>query len=237
MPSNVSKLLFDDIRSSFAENRDPTTSTKKQSYMKSTIPFYGLKKPLLRKICYSIFEKYGLLDYELWTETILMMWETALFREELYAAIELVKWKPCHIYHTLEALPMIEKMIVTGAWWDFCDSLVDPLGTMFRNNSNEMRSIMSAWAKDSVMWKRRSAILCQLKFKHDLDFEFLKSCIEPNLSSKEFFIRKAIGWALRDYAWTNPQIVKDYVDVNFERLSGVSKREALKNMTKLLPLP
>ncbi len=77
------------------------------------------------------------------------------------------------------------------------------------------------------MWKRRAAILCQLRFKRDTDLKLLYDCIEPNLADKQFFIRKAIGWALRQYAWTDPREVKRYVKANRERLSGLSVREAL----------
>ena len=80
------------------------------------------------------------------------------------------------------------------------------------------------------MWKRRTSILCQLGFKERTDLKLLYDCIEPNLDDREFFIRKAIGWALRQYAWTNPKEVQRYVRAHEDRLSGLSRREALKNV-------
>ena len=80
------------------------------------------------------------------------------------------------------------------------------------------------------MWKRRASILCQLGFKHDTDLKLLYDCIEPNLTHKDFFIRKAIGWSLRQYAWTDPKEVRRYVKANTDRLSGLSVREAMKNI-------
>jgi len=80
------------------------------------------------------------------------------------------------------------------------------------------------------MWKRRVSIICQLRFKKETDLELLYSNIEPNLDDREFFIRKAIGWALRQYAWTDPGEVVRYVRSRESRLSGLSKREALKNI-------
>jgi 3-methyladenine DNA glycosylase AlkD len=80
------------------------------------------------------------------------------------------------------------------------------------------------------MWKRRAAILCQIGFKRDTDLDLLYACIEPNLPHKDFFIRKAIGWALRQYAWTDPREVKRYVSANRARLSPLSVREASKNI-------
>ena len=93
-----------------------------------------------------------------------------------------------------------------------------------------MTAAMRAWSTDDDMWKRRSAILCQLRAKERTDLDLLYGCIEPSLGSKEFFLRKAIGWALRQYAWTDPAEVQRYVRENEARLSGLSKREALKNV-------
>jgi len=86
------------------------------------------------------------------------------------------------------------------------------------------------WSTDDDMWKRRCAILCQNRAKRATDLAPLYDCIEPSLESKEFFLRKAIGWALRAYAWTDPDEVRRYVTENAERLSGLSRREALKNI-------
>jgi 3-methyladenine DNA glycosylase AlkD len=83
---------------------------------------------------------------------------------------------------------------------------------------------------DHDLWKRRVSIICQLKFKRETDLELLYANIEPNLTDRDFFIRKAIGWALRQYAWTDPIEIARYVRSNESRLSGLSKREALKNI-------
>ena len=79
------------------------------------------------------------------------------------------------------------------------------------------------------MWKRRSAIICQLSAKRETDLDLLYTCIEPSIGRPEFFLRKAIGWALRQYTWTDPDEVARYVAANVDRLSGLSQREALKN--------
>ena len=93
-----------------------------------------------------------------------------------------------------------------------------------------MRRAMLAWSKCDDIWKRRSAILCQLHLREETDLELLYACIEPSIASKEFFLRKAIGWALRQYAWTDPDEVRRWVRANEHRLSNLSKREALKNI-------
>jgi 3-methyladenine DNA glycosylase AlkD len=91
---------------------------------------------------------------------------------------------------------------------------------------------MLSWSTDADMWKRRSSILCQLPAKRETDLDLLYACIEPSIGSSEFFLRKAIGWALRQYAWTDPDEIARYVAANEDRLSGLSKREALKNSGK-----
>jgi 3-methyladenine DNA glycosylase AlkD len=95
-----------------------------------------------------------------------------------------------------------------------------------------MRPVIRKWSTDNDLWKRRVSIICQISFKKDTDLDLLYANIEPNLSDRNFFIRKAIGWALRSYAWTDPDEVVRYVVANEPRLSGLSRREALKNVHK-----
>jgi 3-methyladenine DNA glycosylase AlkD len=94
-----------------------------------------------------------------------------------------------------------------------------------------MKRKMLAWSKSPDMWKRRTSIICQLGFKAETDLDLLYACIDPSLASKEFFLQKAIGWALRQYAWTDPDQVHKYVRANQARLSALSRREALKNIS------
>jgi 3-methyladenine DNA glycosylase AlkD len=134
-------------------------------------------------------------------------------------------------FQDLAALPMYEEMIVTGAWWDLVDGIAGHrLGLLLRRFPREMRGQMLAWSRSGDLWKRRSAILCQLTFKKTTDLELLYATIEPALASKEFFLRKAIGWALRQYAWTDPEEVRRYVREHERDLSPLSRREALKNV-------
>ncbi|WP_320175595.1 DNA alkylation repair protein [Maridesulfovibrio sp.] len=222
------------IRKTLQALADPERAPAMKKYMKSEMDFYGISTPLRRKSCTRIFKEFEPWNFDKWQAAVLELWREAEFREERYSALDLIDWKPCLKFHTWEALPMVEEMIVNGSWWDYCDALTGPLANILRAEPKRMRLLMLEWSTDDHMWKRRSSILCQLRFKDELNFTLLQQCIEPNIDSKEFFLRKAIGWALRDYAWTHPQIVKGYVEANTGRLSGLSKREALKNMHKLL---
>ena len=93
-----------------------------------------------------------------------------------------------------------------------------------------MTTTLLAWSRTPDLWLRRTAIICQVKTKAATDLELLYACIEPNLGERDFFIRKAIGWALRAYAWTDPDEVAGYVRANERRLSALSRREALRNL-------
>ena len=162
---------------------------------------------------------------------MLGLWRGARYREERYAAIELTEARRFDRFQDMAALPMYEEMIVTGAWWDYVDVIAGHrLGTLLRRFPREMRKEMLAWSRSDDLWKRRSAILCQLTFKEDTDLDLLYATIAPALGSKEFFLRKAIGWALRQYAWTDPKEVRRYVREHEKELSALSKREALKNV-------
>jgi 3-methyladenine DNA glycosylase AlkD len=166
-----------------------------------------------------------------WRRDVLGIWRGARFREERYAAIELTGDRLARPFQRMDALPMYEEMVVTGAWWDLVDALATKrLGEILKNEPAPMRKAMRAWSRSDDLWRRRSAILCQNSFKKDTDLDFLFACIEPSLGSKEFFLRKAIGWALRQYAWTDPQEVVRWVEANRARLAPLSVREALKNV-------
>jgi 3-methyladenine DNA glycosylase AlkD len=218
------------IRRRLADVGDPEKAPQMQAYMKSPMPYRGVSVPVLKRLCREVFTECPVTTASEWQRVVLELWRGAKFREERYAAVMLTQARACRGFQTLSAVPMLEEMIVTGAWWDFVDTLAGHnLGDILRANPRKMKPLMRRWARDADMWKRRSAILCQLGCKRETDLDLLYDCIEPNLSHKDFFIRKAIGWALRQYAWTDPKEVRRYVKQNKERLSPLSVREALKN--------
>ena len=211
---------------------DPERAVGMQAYMKSTMPYYGLRSAQVRDICRQVFDG-GDMECEEWWATILEMWRGARRREERYAAAWLLTRKRHATCLTPAAMPALEEMIVTGAWWDHVDELAMVVGDLLARYPKKMRLLMRKWSTDANLWKRRVSIICQLRFKEKTDLDLLYSNIEPNFADRDFFIRKAIGWALRQYAWTDPQEVARYVRAHDSRLSGLSRREALKN----IPLP
>jgi 3-methyladenine DNA glycosylase AlkD len=227
----VTHSLVQTIRRALAVAADPAKAPQMQAYMKSAMPYRGVSAPVLKRLCRDAFKAHPLSTPEEWQGVVLQLWRQAAFREERYAAVLLTQARAYREFVTFSSLPMLEEMIVTGAWWDVVDTLAGHnLGEILRAEPRRMKPVMRRWARDGDMWKRRSAILCQLGFKRETDLKLLYDCIEPNLSHKDFFIRKAIGWALRQYAWTDPKEVRRYVKANKERLSPLSVREALKNV-------
>jgi 3-methyladenine DNA glycosylase AlkD len=199
--------------------------------MKSAMPFHGVGAVPLRAACRTLFAGLELPDAAAFREEVLGVFRGARYREELYAAVELARLKRAAPLRDLAFLPACEEMVVAGAWWDVVDPVAAHLlGELLRKEPRALRREMLAWARCDDTWKRRSAILCQLGFKHDTDFDLLEACIEPSLDSKEFFLRKAIGWALRQHARTDPDEVRRYVAANAERLSGLSRREATRHL-------
>lgn len=221
------------LREALAGAAAPEDAPAMQAYMKSTLPFLGVHMDALRRIVKELAADAPFDDLAAWSEVVLRVFREATHREERQAAVELTRAKASRAFQTPGALPTYEAMIVEGAWWD----LVDPLaaygvGGLLAAHPAPMKAAMRAWARDPNLWKRRTAILSQLQRKEQTDRALLFACIEPSLGSKEFFLRKAIGWALRQYARVEPDEVVRYVRAHAGKLSGLSKREALKALLK-----
>jgi 3-methyladenine DNA glycosylase AlkD len=229
----VSRALIAELRRELARRADPVAARAMQAYMKSAMPYYGVPTPARREIQRRVFDAHPLPDFAAWRDTSLALWRGAKRREERYAAIGLAGHPPYAAHRTLRAMPLYEEMIVTGAWWDYVDGIAgERLGELLRRYPAALKPRMRRWSRSPDLWKRRSAILCQLGFKADTDLRLLYDCIAPNLADREFFIRKAIGWALRQYAWTDPREVERFVREHRDSLSPLSRREALKNIRR-----
>jgi 3-methyladenine DNA glycosylase AlkD len=134
-------------------------------------------------------------------------------------------------------LPLYEYLITTGAWWDLVDGIAThQIADLLERHSHEMRSVLLAWSQATHLWLRRTAIIAQVRFKAATDEALLYACIQPNLSERNFFLRKAIGWALREYAKANAEAVRTYVAEHERELSPLSRREALKHLAPRLQL-
>lgn len=228
------RMVIDAIRAGLAACAVPAKAPQMQAYMKSTMPYRGVPTPALRALCREAFACPRLATPTAWRTAVLDLWRSAAFREERYAAIELCGHRFYRDFQTLATLPMYEELVVTGAWWDYVDVIaIHRLGELLRRFPAPMTAAMRRWSRSGDLWKRRSAILCQLSFKQETDVQLLYECIERAMDEREFFLRKAIGWALREYAKTDPREVVRYVRTRDARLSPLSRREALRNIPRV----
>lgn len=227
----MSTALTKELRSALAAVADPLRAPGMQAYMKSAMPYLGVSSSDMRAIAKSLFASLRYADAAEWRADVIGIWRGAAYREEYYAAIELAGMRYARPFQTMAALPMYREMIMTGGWWDTTDAIApNRLWEILVAEPLPMRAALLSWATDDNLWVRRAAILCQMKAKQQMDLDLLYACIEPSIQSKEFFLRKAIGWVLRHHARTDPDEVRRYVAANADRLSNLSKREALKHL-------
>ena len=219
--------MIEAIRAELAARANPAKAEGMRAYMKSAMPFLGVQKPGREEIARAVFAAHALEGFDEWRDTVLLLWREATYREERYLAIRLARDRRYREHRTMAALPLYEELIVTGAWWDFVDEVaVRLVGDL---PLEAVAPVLREWAVDEDMWKRRTAIIAQVLRKRETDLRLLYDCIEPNRQDREFFIRKAIGWALRAYAWVDPDEIVRYCETH--ELSPLSRREALKNVT------
>jgi 3-methyladenine DNA glycosylase AlkD len=232
-PSHTSALLVTALRRALRAAADPVKSPAMQAYMKSEMPYLGVQAGPFRETIKPVFAAHTLATFEAWRDAILALWRGARYREERYSAVELAGHRAYREYQTLAALPVYEEMITAGAWWDYVDALaIHRLGELLQRYPVEMSATLRQWAECDNLWKRRSAILAQNRFKHGTDVKLLYDCILPSLESREFFLRKGIGWALREYSKTDPAAVVRFVRRYEGRLSPLTRREALKDVVR-----
>lgn len=227
--------LVGQVRRRLAEAGDPAKASPMQRYMKSTMPFHGVNAPGVRRICRAVFAAHPLPDAASWRAAVLALYDDAEFREERYAAIQLCGHRRYAEHRTADVLGLYRHLVVTGAWWDLVDAVAGPLvGEVLRAHHDEVAPVIRAWAEDDDPWVRRTAVLSQLGGKSATDVGLLRWVLERNLEDslhgREFFVRKAVGWALRQHARVDPDWVRAFVEEHADRLSGLSRREATKHL-------
>jgi 3-methyladenine DNA glycosylase AlkD len=226
----VNREVLDAIRARLHEVADPVRAASAQAYMKSPMPFLGVRVPDVRRLTAAAVARYPFGSAGEQRATVLELWRNAEFREERYAAIDLTLGKL--VATDLQMLPVYEEIIRQGAWWDFADGVAGRICSLLQAHRAKMSAVILDWSADPDLWIRRASITAQLKAKGDTDPELLRRVIEANLADPEFFIRKAIGWALREYAKTAPDWVSDFVVEHGESMSPLSRREALKHLAR-----
>lgn len=215
------------LETAFRKESNPENAFAMAKYIRNHFSFFGIKtedrRLIFKTICkenqLEISENPRAIALELYSKTQ---------RELHYCAIEILIKKLKSNYATND-IQLIEKLIIKNSWWDSVDTIAkNILGEYLLEYPIEIENVIEHFSNSDNMWLNRSALLFQLGYKQKTNFDLLKSECEKHKNSNEFFIQKAIGWALREYAKTNPQAVKNYVSNT--KLKPLSTKEALKNI-------
>jgi 3-methyladenine DNA glycosylase AlkD len=213
---------------------DPEVAVAQQAYMKSAMPYYGVTAPRLKQVLRPVLAAYAPADRATWEATVRGLWDGATHREERYAALALARHRVARAWQDPEVLGLYKHLVVTGAWWDLVDEVASHLvGGVLAGHRREVTPVVRAWARDEDLWVRRTAVLSQVRHKSDTDTDLLHDAIDANLDDRSFWLRKAIGWALRDYSRTDPAWVRAEVELLGDRMSGLSRREATRHLTSV----
>lgn len=216
------------VKSRFLEQGNPDTAEGQMNYMRNQFDFYGLKAPQWMALARQFYQEHGIPQGEDLKTLARFCFEDD-YREVQYFAVETVQ----------RALPrqpedfinLLEELITTKSWWDTVDWLAKLAGAHFLRYPHLTRPVTERWMQSGNIWLQRSAMIFQLKYKDRTDAELLFSYILRLNGSKEFFIQKGAGWALREYSKTNPETVRRFVQEN-AALAPLTQREALKWMSR-----
>lgn len=200
------------------------------AYMKTEMPFYGIQKPDRRPVIREAIRQFPPVDAANYKKNVLSLW-AGEHREEKYAALDYAD--RFRKFHIPKMMPLFERLIREGAWWD----LVDPVATHMVSDAllhdrDAVRPRLEKWLTGKNMWLRRSTIISQMRLKDQTDHKALFADCLACIDETEFFIRKAIGWALREYSYVDSERVKDFLTRHRERLSGLSYREGAKALIR-----
>ncbi len=228
--SVVKNDIVEFVQSELKRLADAEKAPVMAAYMKTDMPFYGVQKPDREPILKAIKKNFRPQSRQEYEKTILKLWKLP-HREEKYLALGYA----CEFVSlaTVDTMDLYERLVREGAWWDFVDVLAAHLvGRLHMTCRAEVAPMMDEWISDPDFWIRRSAILSQLRHKKETDSKRLFSYCLAQADETEFFIRKGIGWALREYSYANPDAVKKFLLKNRKRLSNLSFREGAKQLVK-----
>jgi len=209
----------------FAAAANAVVAAGQKKYMRNQFEFLGLSTPVRTSLEAEVFRKHVVRSEEELVNTINALWGKE-HREFRYSAMNLASkykklWTPA-------MLSTFERMLRQHSWWDTVDAISSKLVGQLLQTFPQLAAQMENWIQDDFMWIRRCAIIFQLSYKATTDEAMLFRFCKHRMHEKEFFIQKAIGWALRQYSKTNPEAVRRFIEENEDNLSALSKREGGK---------
>lgn len=215
-------IAVNDIMNTYRAARDPEKAAGMKAYMKHKFEYMGLQKPVrvaLRKDFLKEQKATKVIDWNI----VWILWEQPE-REFQYLALAYLDTMKAFLEKN--DILKIEKLIISKSWWDSVDGTVNMTGYLNQKYPELKSTVITRWISEENIWLKRISIIFQLKYKTDTDTEFLSKAILANCATKEFFINKAIGWALREYSKTDPKWVRNFI-ANHE-LHSLSVREGSK---------
>ena len=217
--------LFTNLEKQFSQHSNPEIAQKQKAYLRNQFEFFGIAKPDRAQIEKEVIKKSNIKTEQELISAIKNLWAQDK-REFHYAAMNLALAHKKLWTHNI--LHLFEFMIRTHSWWDTVDFIAPHLVGRFLESHPQLITKMDEWITDEYLWIRRAALIFQLRWKHNTNQELLFGYCTKTAHEKDFFIRKAIGWTLRQYSKTNPQAVKKYIQENGSKLSPLSLKEASK---------
>lgn len=218
------------LRADLTANANPSAAAEMQRYMKSEMPFRGVAKPARERLLKAAVAAHPLTDAAALNTVVRELWDGAEFREERYLALSLTDHRRHAPWLAPSWVPLLRHWIVTGAWWDFTDEIASRrIGPLLRAHPDALRPVVQSWITDPDRWLRRTSVICQLQAAGTTDTALLTEAVEANIADPDFFLRKGIGWALRQHARTDPDWVRTFV-AEHPGLSPLSRREALRHL-------
>ncbi|WP_369136912.1 DNA alkylation repair protein [Modestobacter versicolor] len=215
------------VRTALRAAADPDRGRGMQAYLKTAEPCLGVRLPEVRRLTRDAAAADPPRTAGDVGTAARTLWREAACREERYAAVALTGLPVAR--GALELLPLYEEMITTGAWWDLVDGVQPRVRDLLLADPGRLVPVLRDWARSDDRWLRRSAVIAQLGARERTDRALLTEVVEVNAADGEFFVRKAIGWALRDLAKTDPGWVRDFLAGH--ELSPLSRREAAKHLS------
>ncbi len=209
---------------------NPTQALEMKAYLRNKFEFLGIQTPVRRQLCKDLpkLPKESSLIIDIANK----LWKKEE-REYRYVACDLLV-KNANLF-CLDDLPIFKRLLQTDSWWETVDTLSGAIGDIVLKEfelGKSSQEVMDKWLMDKDYWVRRSAMIHQLGWRMKTDINRLERYSLVLASEKEFFIRKAIGWAFRDYAKSNPKFVSQFFKKNAKHFSGLTIREATKNLIK-----
>ena len=214
---------FNKLYEEMIQHKNEEQAQRMSKYMLNKFEYIGIKTPERRKIFKNFFSEYKNEEKIDW-EFVNKCWENK-YREFQYVAADYLKNMKDKL--TINDIPKFKRLILEKSWWDTIDNLDMTIGALALKDSN-VNKILLEWSLDENIWLRRIVIDHQLLRKEKTNTELLEKILKNNLGQAEFFINKAIGWALRDYSKTNPEWVKTFIEENKEKMAKLSIKEASK---------